>query len=247
MPDVGPGFRLEGDDGADVEVGAALRAAILADPRAALRSSDVEQVEIGIVGDAVPDRAAAAEFPPFPGPGLGRGFHGFVLERLGGIAGNGVEAPDELSGFRVVRGNEAARGVFTAGIADDDFSSGDDGSAGDAVVGAHVSGLHGPDFLAGFCVESDELGLEGADVNLAVVERHAAIGRAAANARAGADLIGLAHGPCGEILAAESSGPSARFPCRSSRRARRRCSTARCRTGFRPRRWESSPRFRTCH
>ena len=45
-----------------------------------------------------------------------------MLERLGRIAGNGVEAPRQLAGLRVVGGDVAADGVLRAAVADDHFA-----------------------------------------------------------------------------------------------------------------------------
>ena len=70
VPHVLAGVRLERDDRAQEQVVAAAGAAVLLIPRRAVAGADVEQVELRVVRHRIPDRAAAAELPPFAVPGL---------------------------------------------------------------------------------------------------------------------------------------------------------------------------------
>src|SRR5262245_28136872 len=93
-------IRIDSNDGRYVKVVEARRAFTLAEilrPGETVARSDVDKILIRVIGHAVPHRSTAAVFPPFAGPGLGCGFHGFVLESFRGIAGNRVEAPELLA------------------------------------------------------------------------------------------------------------------------------------------------------
>ena len=153
-------------------------------PRRAVAGADVDEVGLGIVGDAVPGVAAAAVLPPLAGPGLGRHLHRLRLERLRRIAGHDVEAPRLRAGLGVVGGHVAAHAVNSAPplpmmtlpltmrgapvIAYSTCRSG-------VVCRTHTTAPGGR-------VERDEAAVEQADVDPALVERDAAIGRAAITA-----------------------------------------------------------------
>src|SRR5678815_3778840 len=75
--------RIDRNDGRDVQVVQAWRAFTLPKvlrPWETVAGSDIDKILIRVVGHAVPHRPAATILPPFAGPGLGCGFHGFVLE-----------------------------------------------------------------------------------------------------------------------------------------------------------------------
>src|SRR6185295_11668301 len=106
------------------------------------------------------------ELPPLlAAPGLRGHLHCLVLERLRGIARNGVETPRELAGLGVVRGDVAADAVFTAAHADDDASLHHARRPRDGKV-LVVAGDHAPRGLAGFRVERHQAAVERADVDL---------------------------------------------------------------------------------
>ena len=130
------GVRTQREDRAQEEIVSAAGAAVVARPGGAVADADVEQVELGIEGHRVPGGAAAADSPPLPGPGLGRHLELGMLERLGRVPGDGVEAPDLLAASRVVGGDVATDSVLGAAVADDDLSLDHAGSAGDGVGGA---------------------------------------------------------------------------------------------------------------
>src|SRR5688572_15749723 len=91
---------INSKDRCDVEVIEGLRVFPLPyflRPRKAITCTDINQVGIRIVSHTVPERPATAVFPPFPGPCLGRGFHGFVLERFRGIPRYRIKPPEFLA------------------------------------------------------------------------------------------------------------------------------------------------------
>src|SRR5437763_16098796 len=77
MPELFTGIGSQRYDRCEVEIVAARRAAQIAIPWRAVAGADVHKIEIGIVGDGIPWRAAAAIDPPFAGriPGFGRRLH----------------------------------------------------------------------------------------------------------------------------------------------------------------------------
>ena len=178
---VGP----EGDDRREVEVVAAARAAGLARPGRAVADAEVEQVQLRVVDDGVPDRAAAAaDLPPAAVPGRGGAGHGGVLEGLGRVAGHGVEAPALLAGLGVIGGDVAADAELGAAVADDHHPLGDPRRAGDGVGLLRVDGPHLPFRLAGRGVQGDQAAVDGAHVDPALPDRDPAVDHVAAGVAA---------------------------------------------------------------
>ncbi len=105
----------------------------------------------------MPDRAAAAELPPFPSPGLGGHLHGLVLEALGRVAGHHIPAPRLLAGLHVIGGDIAARrAVVGAAEADHDLVACHPWRAGDIAMLRLVQRLDRPARLAGFGIDGDQ-------------------------------------------------------------------------------------------
>ena len=212
VPLVLAGVRVERDDGGQEQVVAAAGRAILLVPRRAVASADIDGVELGIVGHAVPQRAAAAELPELAIPRLA-GFGEFrLLVAFGRIAGHGVPAPRLRAGLGVVGGDVAAHAVFGAAIPDDDLALHDARHAGDRVRKRGVGGLLLPDHLSGLAIKRDQAAVQHADIDLAVPSSDAAIDDVAAGVsalgavdlrivgpelRAGADVVGFHHRPRG--------------------------------------------------
>ncbi len=157
MPQIFPGLRIERDDRGEEQIVAALGAADLGIPRRAVAGTEIDAVEIGIVGDRIPGGAAPAMLPPFAGPGLRRHCLGIVLEALRRIARHGVEAPQPLAARGIVGGDIAADGrEIRAAMADDHFAAEYPRCAGDvaAIVGP-FRGLHRPGELARLRVDRE--------------------------------------------------------------------------------------------
>ena len=174
------------DDGRHIQVVHSWRSLALPDfvrPGRGVTHADIKQILVCIVGHAVPDRAAAAELPPFTRPGL-RGFlERRILERFFRIAGNGIEPPELLAGVHIEGGEVAAIGrVLGAGIADDDFSLDDSGGhregVGDVVFRRR---LCGPQDLAVCSIEPDESSVDDGNKKFSFVDRETAIDYAAAD------------------------------------------------------------------
>src|SRR5690606_1062735 len=117
-------------------------------PGRAVAGADIDEVERGIIGEAVPRGAAAAGLPPFAGPGLGSHFHGGILEAVGRVARHGVPAPELPARLRVIGRDIAPHRHFRTAIADDDLAVEHARGTGDGVAFGVVDGEHGPDRLA---------------------------------------------------------------------------------------------------
>ncbi len=183
VPDVFAGIRIERDDGGQVEVVAAGRAAFAARPGRAVAGAHIHQVELGVEGQRVPRGAAATGFPVFAGwvPGLGRLGHRLILERLARVAGHGEPAPFLLAGAGIVGGDIAAHAILRPAVADDDLALEHARRAGDGVrVAAVDDGVLLPQLAAGAGIERDQAAIIGSDKDLALVQRHAAIDHIAA-------------------------------------------------------------------
>src|SRR5690606_14975697 len=135
-------------------------------------------------GERVPGGAAATVLPPLAVPGLGGHGHdavgGLAVRALGGIARDGVEAPDLLAARRVVVRHEAAHARVRAAAADPDLAVVDARRAGNGIGILAIEGLHAPDLLAGLGVHRNETPVECTDVDLPLPGGDAARRRAAA-------------------------------------------------------------------
>src|SRR5881296_1143271 len=93
---------LYGQDGTNKEVVLALGLPKLFRPRTTISCADINEIRLGVICHAVPNRSAAAELPPFARPGFGCFLQRWILEGFGGIAGYRIEAPRQLSCVGVV-------------------------------------------------------------------------------------------------------------------------------------------------
>jgi hypothetical protein len=175
VPGIGAGLGLQRDHRREIEIVAAARRADLLVPGGSVADTDIEQVEIGIVGHRIPHGAAAAELPIFAGPGLGGLLQIGRLGALRGIARHGVEAPELLAALGIVSGDIAAHAIFGAAIADDDAALDDARRAGDSVGLGLIDRHHRPGGLARGGIERDQPAVERADIDLVAPRRDAAI------------------------------------------------------------------------
>src|SRR6185503_14556106 len=107
-----------------VEIVLVLRGPMEEGPRLRVAGSHVDEPGLGVERHSVPHCAAAAELPPLlvDVPRCGRLAHRVVLEWLGWISGDRVEAPRAMSGCCVVCVEESARRPIAAAGADDDLA-----------------------------------------------------------------------------------------------------------------------------
>ena len=105
--------------------------------------------------------------------------------------------PDDLAGVGVARLDPADDAELAARHAGDDLALDDHRRGRVAVAGLEVVDVFLPDDLAGLLVEGDELGVEGAEDHLVLVERGAAVHDVAA----GQDALGQAGVVFPELLA----------------------------------------------
>src|SRR5580692_2208112 len=209
VPNVFAGVGFERDDRAGEQIVFSFWAPGAAVPRSPVAGPDVEQVELGVVDDGVPDGAACAELPPFAAPAFCSLFECRAFERFCGIARNGVEAPRELARFGVVSGDVTAHAHLCAAVADENFAFDDPWSSCDRVAIFVIDGKSFPDGFSRGGVESDEAAIERADVKFSAPGGYAAVDYVAAGVECpfGRDfwIVGpeffACRGVCGEDLA----------------------------------------------
>src|SRR5437870_4301582 len=71
-------------------------------PRTTISCTDINEIRLGVICHAVPNRSAATELPPFARPRFGGFLQRGILEGFGRIAGYRIEAPGELSRISVI-------------------------------------------------------------------------------------------------------------------------------------------------
>src|SRR6266403_2396018 len=178
VPDIFAGVGIQRDNGSEIEIIAAGGAAHVPVPGRTVSGADVDQVQVWIEGDAVPDGTATAVDPPLAGriPSFRGGCHRVVLERLAWIAGNDKPSPGLRAGLGIVCSDVAPHAILGAAISDHYLAVEHARRAGDGVRMAVVGdGVLFPDFVASDCVERDQPAIIGADENLAFVERDATV------------------------------------------------------------------------
>jgi len=184
MPDVLARVGPQRHDRRQEPVVAAAGAADALIPGTAVADADVEEIQLGIVGNRIPHGAAAAALPPFAGPG-GRGLlEDRILERLRRVSRHSVEAPGELAGLGVVGGDVATHAELRAAVADDHPALDDARRARDRVALTLVDSDDRPFRPARLRVDRDQAPIERAEIESAVPERGAPIDDVAAGFRA---------------------------------------------------------------
>ena len=135
------------------------------DLRRGIADRAVDEIQIGVVRP-VSHVGAAALLPAVALPRL-------VAELA--RSGHGVESPEAFAGGRVVGVDESAGAEFAAADADDDLVLHHERRARQAVADHRVGDLRLPQRRAGPRVERDERGVERADEQPVVEDRHAAV------------------------------------------------------------------------
>src|SRR5690606_8723214 len=116
---------------------------------------------------------------PTPLPDVGILRPGVVAELAG--AGDGVEAPQLLAGFRVEGAYPAARAEVAAGVAGDDHALEVQRCRRQTVAEARFAGLRFPQDFAGALVERHQHGVEATNEDLAFTQAHTTAHPAAAD------------------------------------------------------------------
>ena len=188
VPDIFAGIGADRDDARQIEIVAfaapvGAGAAIGAVPRGSVADTEIEQVELGIVGHRVPHRAAAADAvlarQRVAAPGLGCGLQ-IVGRVIALVAGHGIEAPQLLTIRRVIGGDIAAHAELGAAIADQHLAIDHTWRAGDGVALVLVDGNFLPRHRAAIAVERDQPPVERAEEELVAPCRQPAIDHVAA-------------------------------------------------------------------
>ena len=179
---------VERDDRGEEQVVAAARRSNLLVPGRSIAHADEQLIELRVVHDGVPHRAAAAVLPPLAGP---RGPHPFehrvrgrIVAAHRGIARHRVEAPAQRARLCVVRRHVPAHTVLGAAVADVHESVGDAWRAGDRVGLRLVDGHGFPRHYTRRRIERHEPAVDNADEHLAAVDGDAAIDDITARLRA---------------------------------------------------------------
>ena len=151
MPRQLAGRGVQGDDAVGEQIVARPRLAVIDGRRVA--DAPVDEIELGIEASGDP-RGAAAGFPRIVLPG--------VVTELA-RSGNGVETPAQLTGLRIVRGQETADAELAAGDADEHRIAHDQRRAGDREAVARSGDLGLPLNFARVRIEGDQPGVQGAE------------------------------------------------------------------------------------
>src|SRR5436190_11337988 len=152
-------------------------------PDAGIGGAVVDQVQLWIVGDPPPVRAAA-QFPLLAAPGLGAkvGAALILIEGLErgpdqhvAVGTRGVRAPQLLPVSRVQRLDPAAHAQLGAAVADDHFVVDDDRRHGHGLADVDIAHGHFPDLFAAVRVDRDGVRIQRVEVDPAVGVGRAAI------------------------------------------------------------------------
>src|SRR6185295_3427932 len=103
-----------------------------------------------------------------------------MFERLGGIAGDGIEAPGAFSGFGVVSGEVAADSLLGSAGSHNHLAFDDANGGGEDSVTSRYGILRRPDHLAGLLVESHDTAVEQSGIDASIVKSHTPVNRSAA-------------------------------------------------------------------
>ena len=148
---------------------------------AGVARADIQQIEFGIVGDAIPHGPAAAVLPGAVRiPALGsRGQFG-IFEWLAGITRHGIEAPAQAAVCQRVSADIAAHVELAARIADYDHIAGNYRRAGTGVAALAIyNGVDFPDQLAIRGIERVQPAIEARDIHPARCDGDTAIDQVA--------------------------------------------------------------------
>ncbi len=170
------------EDRGEVEVVAAAGATDVAVPGNAVAGAEVDEIQLGVVGDGIPRGSARALLEPLAGvfPGLRRLLHRLGFERLVGIAGNRVRAPVELTAVGIVGGHVTSHAELRAAVADQHTSRRHPRRSRDRVRLVLLGRALFPDDVPGGRVERGEPPVERRRIDLPFVDGHAAIDHVAA-------------------------------------------------------------------
>ena len=175
VPDLLTGTGPERHDRRGVEIVPGRRPAEFRIPRRGIAGADVHQIERGIVDDRIPRTSAAPALPPLARPGRSRFAHRVRFERKRRIAGHHIGPPGHRPGPGIVSRDVPSDGVLRAGVTDQHAAPSDSGRAGDGVGFSQRGRLHAPRGLSGLLVDRDQPSVDGADVDSAAIEGHAAV------------------------------------------------------------------------
>jgi len=178
VPRQSAGFGFDSENAGDEQTVAARWIAHARIVRSGIARTDIEQIELRVVREGVPGRAAAADRPVAVRVPRRRGHLEFrMFESFLRIAGYDIEAPGEFAGLGIVGREKATHSKVGTAIADDHLTLHHTRCTRDGVVGLTVGRVSAPQFLSGARVERDQPAIERPDIDFTLPERHAAIHR----------------------------------------------------------------------
>ena len=140
---------------------------LVRDDRLRIAGRDVDQIEVGIVGDRLPGHAAAVLHRLFVRPGLGAG--------LAHLLRHDVPAPLHLAGLRIVRLEVAGHVEVVAADAGDDVVLDDHRRHRAVVELVEIADLLAPALLAVLDVQRHEMAVGRLEVQRVAEHRDAAV------------------------------------------------------------------------
>ena len=155
-------------------------------------------MQLGVDRHRVPDVTPAAVDPVFRSrvPSLGGHCLGCVLERLGRVPGRDEPTPFHFARLRVISRHVAAYAILAAAVTDKDLVVHDVGRGGNGDIFCRVRiRVPIPDHRAGVRIERDQVRIQCADVDLALVDGDPAIDDVATGRSADASRSLRVEGP----------------------------------------------------
>ena len=148
--------------------------------RRAVADTDIEDIQLGVVDNGIPNSATTADLPPLTGPGFSGHRHQLIFKAIGGVARNRIKPPRLLAGCGIIGTDITAHPILRSAVADNHFAIGYAWRTGDRIRLVNVCGLRFPSREAADCIDRNEAPIQCADINLILPNSHSAINGTAA-------------------------------------------------------------------
>ena len=158
-------------------------------PRASISSADINQISLGIVCHAVPDRPAAPKLPPFTRPCFGSFLQRGIFEGFGRVARYRIKAPRKLPCIRVVCRKKPADRKLRAADSNNDLSFGNARGHGNGVIVLRIGNARFPYGLTRLGVQGFQSAVDNRCDDFPLIYRKASIHNAATDFRPHGDLV----------------------------------------------------------
>ncbi len=185
VPDVFPGVCLQRDDRRQIQIVAAAGAAIFLVPGRAIAGADVDEVELRVVDERIPDGAATPIFHHSPFQVAAAFSSAGDSKPFAGSPGTVKKTPRQLARLGVIRRDVAAHAHLRAAVTNEHFAFHHTRRTRDGVAKVLVDGELFPDRLAGGGIERNEAAIQRAHVDLAVPSGDSTVGHVTARVHTG--------------------------------------------------------------